>query len=124
MAFAAAKIIFESRCELDKKQSRPKGEDLSVPPVFSKTFYRLLAEYAEEFAVSRAEFVMRAIRYYAKELEFRQSPMAKALGSEEAAKDYAEVQRELAKQWWANMSDEARKARTKNANAARWAKKK
>jgi hypothetical protein len=101
---------------------KEKGEDLRTPPIFSKSFYRQLAEYAEEFAVTRAEFAFRALRHYAKELRMRGSTLNEALGDDDA-KRYGEVQSKLTKKWWASMTPEQRKARTKKANEARWAQK-
>ncbi len=66
----------------------------------------------------------QALRHYAKELRFKTSPMAKALGSEDAAKEYAEVHSKLAKRLWSNIPEAERKARTKAANEARWPAKK
>ncbi len=96
---------------------------MRMPPVFSKSFYNLLAQAAEEFAVSRSEFVMRALRHYIKELRIRKSPLTEA-SDEDSAKQYAKVQSKLAKRYWSTVSEEDRKARLAKVLQARWGKKK
>ncbi len=59
-----------------------------------------------------------AVRYYLNAI--KTSFEAKALGSEDAAKEYAEVHSKLAKRFWSNIPEAERKARTKAALEARW----
>jgi hypothetical protein len=96
---------------------------MSVPPAFSKSFYKLLAEFAEEFSLTRGEFVIRAIKHYATELRKRQSPLGEALG-EDSVERYKEIQGKLAKNYWATVPEEERKRRMAKAIEARWPKKK
>ena len=95
---------------------------MAVPPVFSKSFYKLLAEAAEEFGISRGTLAIRALRHYIKELRIRNSPITEAM-NEDSAKQYAKVQSKLAKNYWSGVSVEDRKARLKKALEARWSKK-
>ncbi len=94
-----------------------------MPPAFSKSFYKLLAEFAEEFSLTRGEFVIRAIKHYATELRKRQSPLGEALG-EDSVERYKEIQGKLAKNYWATVPEEERKRRMAKAIEARWPKKK
>lgn len=96
---------------------------MRIPPVFSRSFYKLLTEAAEEFGVSRGAFAIRALKYYIKELRIRESPLADAVG-EETAKDYAKVQSRLSKAYWSTLSPEERKRRAAIALEARWPSKK
>ena len=105
------------------KQKGESREDMSMPPAFSKSFYKLLAEFAEEFALTRGEFVIRAIKHYAKELRARKSPLGDALG-EESIEQYGKIQSKLAKNYWATVDPEERKRRMAKAIQARWGKKK
>ncbi len=89
--------------------------------MFSKSFYKLLAEFAEEFAVTRSEFAIRALKHYAKELRFRTSALSDALG-DESIEQYKKVQGKLAKNYWATVDASERKRRTAAALEARWAK--
>jgi hypothetical protein len=95
---------------------------MRIPPVFSKSFYKLLAEFAEEFAVTRGEFAIRALKHYAKELRVRKSPLGDALGDHSVDR-YKEIQSKLAKDYWATVDESQRKARMAKAIEARWAKK-
>lgn len=96
---------------------------MTVPPVFSKSFYTLLAKYAEEFGLTRGAFVMRAIKHYAKALRVRESTLGDVL-TEESVDRYKEIQGKLAKNYWATVPEEERKRRAAKALAARWGKKK
>jgi hypothetical protein len=96
---------------------------MAMPPVFSKSFYKLLTEAAEEFGISRSEFVMRALRYYIKELRIRKSPITEAL-DEESAKTFSQIQSKLSRNYWATLTEDERKARTAAAREGRWPKKK
>ncbi len=94
-----------------------------MPPVFSKSFYRLLTEAAEEFGVTRSEIAIRALKHYIKELRLRKSPLTDAVG-EDSAKEYGKVQSQISKNYWSTVSPEERKRRAAIALKARWAKKK
>jgi hypothetical protein len=96
---------------------------MRMPPVFSKSFYRLLTEAAEEFGVSRGSLAIRALKFYIKELRLRTSPLTDAVG-EDSAKEYAKVQSKLSKDYWATVPVEERKRRAAAALEARWGKKK
>jgi hypothetical protein len=96
---------------------------MAVPPVFSKSFYQLLATCAEEFGLTRGAFAMRAMKHYAKELRVRASALGDALG-EESVERYQKIQSKLAKDYWATVPPEERKRRAAAALAARWGKKK
>ena len=96
---------------------------MALPPVFSKSFYQLLAKFADEFGLTRGAFVMHAIKYYAKELRARSSAIGDALGDEDLQR-YAKIQGKLAKNYWATVDPEERKKRTAKALEARWGKKK
>jgi hypothetical protein len=95
---------------------------LSIPPVFSATFYQLIVKGAKQLGVSRAQFTLDAVRYYLRNLNQKKSSAAKALGSEELAKQFSEAHSKIAKKWWSTISDEERSARAKKAVQARWAK--
>ena len=94
---------------------------MGIPPVFSKSFYKLLAEFAEEFAVTRSEFAIRALKHYAKDLRFHKSPLSDVL-KEGSIEEYKKVQGKLAKDYWATVDPEERKRRMSKAVEARWAK--
>jgi hypothetical protein len=106
----------------ERPDEKDTGEDMTIPPVFSKSFYRKLAEYAKEFKTSRSAFAMKAIDYYAEGLRRKKSPAMKALGSDLAAR-HSELVGKVVKQWWRGISPEERTERAKKAIAARWAKK-
>jgi len=82
----------------------------------------MLLAYSKEFGVTRIEFALQAFRHYAKSLRLQRSPATKALGSEEAAQQFAAAQSQLARERWSKVPPEERKARTKKAMAARWGK--
>jgi len=92
-----------------------------MPPVFSKSFYRLLTEAAAEFDLTRAELAVRALKHYIKELRLRRSPLTDAVG-EDSAKEYAKVQSKLSKDYWSTLAPEERKRRAAIALEARWGK--
>jgi hypothetical protein len=96
---------------------------MRMPPVLSKSFWELLARSAEEFGVTRAEFAIRALKHYVKELRIRSSPITSAMG-EDTAKEYSKVQSTLSKTYWATVDEEERKKRTAAAREKRWPKKK
>jgi hypothetical protein len=91
-----------------------------MPVVFSKAFYKALAAYAAEFHTTRAQFVMKAVRHYAEQLRKKNSPMGKALPSEDVASAFREAQSNLAKNWWATLTPEEKAERSRKANEARW----
>jgi hypothetical protein len=98
---------------------------MAVPVLLSKAFYQQLAEYAEEFRLTRAAFVMRAIKHYAKFLRTRDTALGDALGKEEIdIERYKQIQGKLAKDYWANIPEAERKRRMAKAIEARWPKKK
>ena len=96
---------------------------MRLPPVFSKSFYRLLAEFAEEFAVTRGEFAIRALKCYAKQLRAKETPVTSVLDNQ-SLEDYGKVQSALAKKYWKTVSPDERKKRAAKALAARWGTKK
>jgi hypothetical protein len=106
----------------DKKPAPHTGEDLSMPVVFSKAFYKALAGYAAEFRTTRTQFVIKAVRHYAETLRKKNSPMGKVLPSVEIVEVYRDAQSELSKKWWSKLSPEEKTARAKKAIEARWGK--
>ncbi len=91
-----------------------------MPVVFSKAFYKALAAYAAEFHTTRAQFVIKAVRYYAEQMRKKDSPMGKALPSEDVASAFREAQSTLAKSWWATLTPEEKAERSRKANQGRW----
>jgi hypothetical protein len=73
--------------------------------------------------MSRTTLAMNVLRHYEKARESKNAPVAKALGSEELAKKFAEAQGKLTKKWWATVSSEERRERAKRAAEARWGNK-
>lgn len=94
-----------------------------MPPIFPKAFYKALMAYAREFGVTRVEFAVTALRHYARELRGRNSPLTKALGSDDLAKQFAEARAKVARDWWAKLTPEERKERARRANKSRWPEK-
>ena len=84
----------------------------------------MLLAYSKEFGLTRVEFTLQALRHHAKSLRLQRSPTTKALGSEEAAEQFAAAQSQLARERWSQVSPEERKARMKKVMDARWTKKK
>lgn len=95
---------------------------MSVPPVFPASFYKLILQGAKLLGVSRANFALNAARHYLKAIQSTNNPFAKAVGSEDLAKRYAEANSKISKKWWSTVSAEERKARSQKAIQARWAK--
>ncbi len=95
-----------------------------MPVVFSKAFYKALAGYATEFRTTRTQFVMRAVKHYAEQLRKKNSPMSKALPSDDVVSAYRDAQSIVAKSWWATLSPEEKAERSRKANEARWPQKK
>ena len=95
---------------------------MSLPPVFSTSFYRLLQQGAEQLGVSRNQFAIDAMRHYLKEQERMNTPTAQVL-PEELAEHMKEARRKLAQQWWDTLTKEERTSRARRAITARWAKK-
>jgi metal-responsive CopG/Arc/MetJ family transcriptional regulator len=93
-----------------------------MPVVFSKAFYKTLADYAVEFRTTRSRFVMKAVRYYAEEMRKKHSPMGKAIPSQDIVSAYRDAQGAVSKEWWATLTPEERSARAKKAIEARWGK--
>jgi hypothetical protein len=106
-----------------KQNGTNKSEDMRLPPVLSKSFWELLANAAGEFGVTRAEFAIRALKHYIKELRIRKSPITEAT-NEEQAKQYSKIQSKLSRTFWDGIDDEERRKRTAAAREARWPKKK
>jgi hypothetical protein len=93
-----------------------------MPVVLSKAFYKALAGYAAEFRTTRAQFVMKAVRHYAETLRKKDSPMSKALPSDEIVEVYRSAQGALSKKWWSTLTAEEKSARAMKAIEARWGK--
>ncbi len=93
-----------------------------MPPVFSRSFYKLLTQASEEFGATRAEFAIRALRHYIKELRIRKSPISDAV-DEASAKKFSEIQSTLSRNYWSGLTEEERKKRTAAARKKRWPKK-
>ena len=96
---------------------------MRLPAVLSKSFWELLAKAAEEFGVTRAEFAIRALKHYIKELRIRKSPITAAT-SEEQAKQYSKMQSTVSRTFWNSLDEEERRKRTEAARKKRWPKKK
>ncbi len=92
-----------------------------MPPVFSKSFYKLLTEATEEFGFTRAEFAIRALKHYIKELRIRKSPISDTV-DEESAKKFSEIQSKLSRNYWAGLTEIERRTRTAAAREKRWPK--
>jgi hypothetical protein len=97
-------------------------EDMSLPPSFTKTFYRTLNRVAKEAGVDRVTFALKALRFYAAALKKRKSPVTRALGSD--AETYTEQARKVSQNWWATLTAAEKTARAKKAIESRWGKKK
>lgn len=96
------------------------GDDLSVPPAFSKSFYRLLSKLAVEFNLSRPQLALKALRTFAKEERKEKAPFHKALGSKELADRLTEAASVSARDWWDTVPKAEKSARARRAAEARW----
>jgi hypothetical protein len=94
-----------------------------MPVVFSRAFYKALADYAAEFRTTRTRFVIKAVHCYAELLRKKNSPMSKVEPSQDVIEAYRDAQSKLAKKWWATLSPEEKAERSRKANEARWPKK-
>ena len=99
-------------------------EDMSLPPSFTPTYFRKLAQEAMELGVNRAKLAMDALNYYTRAMKKKKAPITKAMGSKELADKYSEANRKIAKEWWGTVSEEEKRERALKAVRARWAKKK
>ena len=107
----------------NRKVSRPfEDDDLSVPPTFPKTFYRLLAKCAVEFNLSRPQLALKALRRFIKEERKRISPFHKTLGSDELSERISQAAAATAKDWWAKVPQAEKERRARKAAEARWGK--
>src|SRR5690349_2648941 len=101
-----------------------EDDDLSIPPTFPKSFYKLLSRLSVEFHISRPQLALRALRLFAEEARKQKSSFRKALGSEEMAARFSEAASKSAKSWWSTVSEQEKKERGRKAAEARWGKKK
>jgi hypothetical protein len=97
-------------------------DDLSVPPSFPKTFYKLLAQLAIEFNMSRPQLALKALRSFAKEARKGRSAFHKALGSDEIAQQLKDAVSAASKDWWSTVPESERKERARKAAEGRWGK--
>lgn len=104
------------------KITTPEEDDFSVPPHFPKTFYKLLAELALEFNITRPQVALKALRLFAKEARKERSPFHQALGSEEVAQHLSAAVSAKMKNWWAKVPKAEREQRARKAAEARWGK--
>ena len=104
------------------KKTTPEEDDLSVPPHFPKTFYKLLAQLAVEFNITRPQLALKALRLFAKEARKERSPFHQALGSEEVAQHLSAAISAKMKDWWAKVPQAEKERRARKAAEARWGK--
>jgi hypothetical protein len=100
------------------------GDDLSVPPTFPKSFYKLLSQLAVEFNLTRPQIALKALRAYAKNARKERSPFHQTLGSEELAERLTEAASASAKDWWRKVPKAVKTDRARKAAEARWGKQK
>jgi hypothetical protein len=108
-----------------KKRKPPRisdSDDLSVPPHFPKSFYKLLSQLALEFNISRPQLALKALRNFAKEARKDRSPFHRTLGSQELSERIKEAASASAKDWWATVPRSERQERGRKAAEARWKK--
>lgn len=104
----------------DGKPRSKDGEDLSVPPTFPKSFYRLLSNLAVEFNLTRPQLALKALRAYAKNARKERSPFHQTLGSEELAERVTKAASASAKNWWKKVPKSVKTDRARKAAEARW----
>jgi hypothetical protein len=99
-----------------------------LPPLFSREFFSLLRSAAEQFGTSRADFALRALKYYVAALreksEKAQAPKPQSVPALtiDQTELFRKMSSKVAREWWSNLSPEERAQRAATARAARAAK--
>ncbi len=117
------------RVLLTKAQNKRSGsgnrrEDLGIPVWLDATesFYKKLNRVAEECGLTRYESLNRGLDALLREIRVARSPLNKVVASNRESETFRKTMGNVARNYWATVSKEEKRARAQKSAQARWAK--
>lgn len=101
-----------------------RREDLGIPVWLEATesFYRKLNRVAEECGLTRYEALNRGLDALIREIRVERSPLNKVVITSRESATFRKTMGNVAREYWATVSADEKRARAQKSAQARWAK--